>query len=59
MLALVLLMRLHDAHRRETRVIEGAMVPAAPEAVEPVDHHRVQVRKVEIRDPVDVPRDLP
>src|SRR5690606_9962139 len=36
MLPVVVLVRLHDPYARKTRIVERPVVPAAPEAVEPV-----------------------
>ncbi len=51
MLAPVVLVGLHDADAGEARVVERAVVAAAPEAVQPVDQHRLEVRNVKVRHP--------
>ena len=59
MLAPVVLVRFHDADAGEAGVVEGTMVAAASEAIEPVDHLRLEIRDVEVGHPGDVARELP
>ncbi len=58
MLPVVVLVGLHDAHAREAGVVEGPVVAAAPETVEPVDHHGVEIGEVVIGDAIDVAGEL-
>src|SRR5690606_16324282 len=53
-LAGVVLVGLHDPHRRVAQVVERPVVATAPEAVQAIDHHHVQVRHVAVGDAVDV-----
>src|SRR3546814_6208109 len=53
-LAVVVLVGLHHPHRRVAQVVERAVVAAAAEAVEAVDHHHVEVGHVQVGHAVDV-----
>ena len=57
-LPIVVLVGLHDADAGEAHVVEGTVMPSPPEAIEAVDHDRVEVGDVEIGDLVHVAGDL-
>ena len=59
MLAVVVLVRFGQPHRRVAEIVEGAVVAAAAEPVEPVDQLRPHRRLHQRGDPMDVSGQLP
>ena len=55
MLTVVVLVGLHDTDPGEARIVERPVVTAAPEPVQPVDHHDIQVGDVPVAHHFHVP----
>ena len=58
MLVVVVFVGLHYSHRGETRFVEAPVIAAAAKAVNPVDHHGVEIGDVAVRHFVDVAGDV-
>ena len=54
MLAVIMLIGFHDPHARNADSVKRAMVSAASEPVEPVDHHHIEIGNVLVSHAVDI-----